>query len=221
MPNKPGVLSEFVSERGESLEEFLYRQYVVEKRSLMTVAQALGVSCSTVRHHMKRFDIPIRTPKEAGRLATGTRNPMYEKCRSAEHRRKLSEAQKRRFAQGSRQWNTGKRLTPDHRRKISRANRGASNRRWRGGRIVTTHGYIAVYVPSHPYPIRGSYVYEHRLVMEQHLGRYLRPEEVVHHINGDHADNRLENLRLFHGPSAHAAFHARERAKAKRQNVGS
>jgi len=46
-------------------------------------------------------------------------------------------------------------------------------------------------------------VREHRHVMEQHLGRRLRRDEVVHHRNGDRADNRLENLRLVASHSEH------------------
>jgi hypothetical protein len=45
--------------------------------------------------------------------------------------------------------------------------------------------------------IDGKRILEHRYVMEQHLARPLNPEEVVHHINGDRLDNRIENLQLM------------------------
>ena len=48
---------------------------------------------------------------------------------------------------------------------------------------------------------------EHRLIVEQHIGRELRQNEVVHHINGNTKDNRIENLRIM-TRSSHARYHA-------------
>jgi hypothetical protein len=74
---------------------------------------------------------------------------------------------------------------------------GSLSHCWRGGRNVIRGGYIEVFKPEHPYARGGKYVREHRLVMEQMLGRYLEPWEEVHHKNGVRADNRPENLELW------------------------
>ena len=82
--------------------------------------------------------------------------------------------------------------------------RGDKHPGWKGGRHVEGSGYVAVYCPDHPLANR-KYVLEHRLVMEQMLGRYLVPGEVVHHKNGMKTDNRPENLELFQSNAAHLA----------------
>jgi hypothetical protein len=67
------------------------------------------------------------------------------------------------------------------------------------GRRIDRHGYVQIRVSKKEIP-------EHRLVMEEHLKRRLKPNEVVHHLNGDKADNRIENLEVFDG-SLHKRRH--------------
>lgn len=80
--------------------------------------------------------------------------------------------------------------------------RGSRHGMWRGGHI-RLHGYVAVHVPrDHRFAamaMKGGYVLEHRLVMAESLGRPLRANESVHHINGKRDDNRIENLQLRNG----------------------
>jgi len=99
---------------------------------------------------------------------------------------------------------------------------GEGHPKWTGGRVRVKHGYIKVACPDHPscialnarraekangayYP-KQKYVWEHRLLMEKKLGRYLTENEVVHHIDGNTSNNALENLMLFQTNAEHLAF---------------
>lgn len=82
---------------------------------------------------------------------------------------------------------------------------GESNPNYNGGKYIDDKGYVRILSPEHPANIKG-YIYEHRAVFEQYLGRYLKPWESVHHINEIKGDNRLENLFLC-SQKEHSAIH--------------
>jgi HNH endonuclease len=74
--------------------------------------------------------------------------------------------------------------------------KGSDSPRWKGGRQLDNRGYWLVRKRDHPFCNSNGRIQEHRLMMEQHIGRYLYPWEVVHHVNHVKTDNRIENLFL-------------------------
>lgn len=84
---------------------------------------------------------------------------------------------------------------------LSDAQSGTNSPKWKGQGV--DRGYIWRIHPN------GKRIYEHRLVMEQKLGRALKRSEHVHHVNGDRKDNRLENLMLVTA-AEHAVITAKE-----------
>ena len=60
--------------------------------------------------------------------------------------------------------------------------------------IDKSNGYLKRAIPG---TLGSVKEYQHRVVMEEFLGRKLAPHENVHHINGDRLDNRIDNLELW------------------------
>jgi len=159
----------------EKTENLLHRFSGFSYWSIKRKAIALGLRKSTVASHR-------------GVCA----DPEREKL----HRHKISNAMKRVMD------------SPEARRRIAQLNasgfahrfaNGNGNPNWKGGRLLHYYNkgrypYIVRLIPG-----RG-YVLEHRLVMEQVLGRTLRREEQVHHRNGIKTDNRPENLQMVAKP---------------------
>ena len=84
---------------------------------------------------------------------------------------------------------------------------GKDHPNYKGGFWINENGYK---VFESVKGTGGKKVYEHRAVMEKHIGRKLEKGEHVHHINRDKLDNRIENLELLTA-SEHSKRHQLEK----------
>ena len=86
-------------------------------------------------------------------------------------------------------------------------NAGKDNPQWKGGITKSWNGYIYIKNPDHPGATKRGYVKRSRLVAEKMLGRYLYPEEIVHHENEIKDDDRPENIEVKESRSSHMKHH--------------
>ncbi len=86
---------------------------------------------------------------------------------------------------------------------------GSRNTNWVGGRKFkrgSDGGHVLIYAPNHP-NAKKSNVPEHRLVLEENIGRYLLQEEIVHHIDMVPDSNGIDNLVLCANSAEHHSIH--------------
>lgn len=120
-----------------------------------------------------------------------------------------------RFSKGNKGFWFKKKRDKKTRDKISESLKGVyvldKHPLWKGGRFKGKNGYIQVLCKDHPKVKKASrkYVLEHIIIMEKYLGRYLKKNENVHHINGIKDDNRIENLKVL-TCSEHSSFHSKK-----------
>jgi len=113
----------------------------------------------------------------------------------------------------------GYKATPQHKKRISKSRKklyrinpklgfqkGFKHPLWKGGK-TNDKKYILILKHYHPHAIKG-YVAKHRLVMEKHIERYLKKSEIVHHIDNNPKNNKINNLMLLPNRSAHFKLHA-------------
>lgn len=73
--------------------------------------------------------------------------------------------------------------------------KGRLNPRFKG--IKKSLGYVLIYKPKHANSDKYGYIREHRYIMSKHIGRPIKQNEDVHHINGIKDDNIIENLAIL------------------------
>ena len=83
-----------------------------------------------------------------------------------------------------------------HQSKETRFKKGQKNP-WNDGISIDSYGYVKIWNPDHHFVDSKGYVKEHRLVYEEFYKCTLLPWALVHHINGNKQDNRIENLEVM------------------------
>lgn len=170
-------------------DEIVYK-YQVLQVPMYKIAKELGIAVGTVYNVCKRAGVETR-PSRNGY--------MKGKHHTEQAKSKISVAHK------------GKIVSDETRCKMSESKRIHQS----GHRKKRPDGYIHLYFPDYLGSSADGYVMEHVYLMEQHLGRKLNDNEVVHHINKIRDDNRIENLMVM-TKSEHTSMHTKERHANKK-----
>lgn len=76
--------------------------------------------------------------------------------------------------------------------------KGLRNGRYVRGKLIDKDGYVRTSGKhSHPRSNPAGQVYEHILIMEKHLGRFVATDEIIHHIDKNKSNNTIKNLQLM------------------------
>ena len=194
-------------------KDCLYMKYVIEALKVDDIGKLMGCHGATIRRRLRGFNIPFRKrPQTQFPKYIFDKNWLYqkyivEKLTSSEiaelkgcHLETVCRNLRKYDIPINKSGATGKRH-PLYGKK------GMAHPNWKGGKHKSGDGYILILNPEHPNANHQGYIFEHRLLLEKHLGRYLKPEERVHHINKKRDDNRIENFMLFSSDFSHRNYH--------------
>ena len=190
-------------------EELIERYVNVPNASMQDVADALGCGRSTVAKAIKKYGLPTKqrgtrpdkylpqlSDKEwlKEQLATKTFRQLAKELGVS-----VGRIADRAYRYGIRSPSSDKSeaVKEGIAKRFPDGRFGIDASHWRGGRRISPAGYVFIMKPDHPYASKTGYVQEHRLVMEEYLGRILEPDEVVHHRDGNKQNNTIENLEVL------------------------
>lgn len=165
-------------------------KYYSSGYSMKEIGQYLGMATGKIHKYFHIYNI---TPRNCG-------------SKNDYAREKISNANK------GKKYVLGSKRTDEQKEKI----RIARTKKGIGHKKERKDGYVSIYFPDHPKSNKDGYVMEHDLIMECYIGRWLKEDEVVHHINRKRNDNRIENLQLM-SFKEHASYHMKERQKLKKE----
>lgn len=184
--------------------------------NLLEASNKLKISKKCFRGLMKDYDIKIRTKKETQQLKNKIKGEqikrLYENGMSVRDIAKKFNTTWYKIYRIMELFDIPRKdLNQKGKKRPYQNYKGHHNINWKGG-IMYDGKRKLVYLPNHPNPnFSNNYVYNYRLVMEKYLGRYLKKEEIIHHINGDESDDRIENLELLDNQSIHCKKHFGEK----------
>lgn len=177
------------------MKEYQVRENLVEKYqelgSLSKVAMYYGVSKKLILNYMNKFGVPRKEAKI--NIDMDLALSLFNEGKNA--------------IEISKVFNVSTPTIVDRFKEM-----GINTDRFHKGYSIKGSGYTLIYKKEHPYSDLKGYVPLHRLIVEEHIGRYLTKGEVVHHKDKDKTNNNIYNLEILTG-SQHAMIHSKEERK--------
>lgn len=191
-------------------EQWMRHKYVDENMTLEEIAKELGCVIGVVGKSLKHFGIPRRScrTREGVIRSDRIRELQDKEWLEKEYLEKGRSALDIAKQFGCTVWHVQACLSRFRVLKKKSGEKVGNNTAGKTGtKFQDKKGYVKIFKPSHPFATSKGLVLEHRLVVEEAIGRYLTAEEEIHHVNEHTSQNHLLNLMLMKNHGDHSYFH--------------